>query len=179
MTEKQENILVAALRLFALQGFEGTSTNQIAKEAQVSEGLIFKHFENKEGLLNALMEEGKKRITKYIDLILKEQDAKKQIEAIIDLSVKLLEEEKEFWSLQFTLKYSNQHYAKLKKQSDYMQTIYVACNNAFSKLGYENPEKETTVLLLLIEGLSSAILTQGGDMDIVSTIQFIKAKYNL
>jgi AcrR family transcriptional regulator len=51
MTEKKELILQTALRLFSEQGYEATPTNRIAKEAGVSEGLIFRHFENKEGLL--------------------------------------------------------------------------------------------------------------------------------
>ena len=48
MTDKQEKILQAALELFAKEGFKGTSTNKIAKKAGVSEGLIFRHFENKD-----------------------------------------------------------------------------------------------------------------------------------
>ena len=44
MTEKQENILKAALQLFAKEGFYATSTSKVAKLAGVSEGLIFRHF---------------------------------------------------------------------------------------------------------------------------------------
>ena len=56
MTEKQENILNAALKLFATEGYASTSTSKVAKEAGVSEGLIFRHFKNKEGLLNVIRE---------------------------------------------------------------------------------------------------------------------------
>ena len=44
MTEKQESILQAALKLFATEGYASTSTNKVAKVAGVSEGLIFHHF---------------------------------------------------------------------------------------------------------------------------------------
>jgi len=47
MTEKQERILETALSLFAKDGFSATSTSKVARDAGVSEGLMFRHFENK------------------------------------------------------------------------------------------------------------------------------------
>jgi AcrR family transcriptional regulator len=44
------------LDLFAVKGFDGTSTKEIASKAGVAEGLIFHHFENKESLLAAVFE---------------------------------------------------------------------------------------------------------------------------
>jgi AcrR family transcriptional regulator len=46
----------AALELFAVQGFDSTSTKQIAAAAGVAEGLIFHHFKNKLNLLAAIFE---------------------------------------------------------------------------------------------------------------------------
>ena len=46
----KENILHTALRLFAEQGYDRTPTSQIAREAGVSEGLIFRHYGSKAGL---------------------------------------------------------------------------------------------------------------------------------
>ncbi|MFT5056181.1 MAG: AcrR family transcriptional regulator, partial [Pseudoalteromonas distincta] len=43
MTDKQVAILQTALELFSKKGFDAVSTNLIAKEAGVSEGLIFRH----------------------------------------------------------------------------------------------------------------------------------------
>ena len=49
MTEKQEKIVQSALQLFAQEGYHATSTSKVAKHAGVSEGLIFRHFRNKDG----------------------------------------------------------------------------------------------------------------------------------
>ena len=51
MTKKELRIINSAITLFAEKGFHATSTRLIAKNAEVSEGLIFKHFKNKDGLL--------------------------------------------------------------------------------------------------------------------------------
>lgn len=49
--QTRQRILETALRLFVERGFSGTSTRRIAKEAGVSEGLIFHHFPRKRDLL--------------------------------------------------------------------------------------------------------------------------------
>jgi AcrR family transcriptional regulator len=45
-----EAIVLAAAKLFASQGYHGTSTREIARIAGVSENTLFRHFDNKEGL---------------------------------------------------------------------------------------------------------------------------------
>jgi AcrR family transcriptional regulator len=53
---RRDRIVEAALELFAAKGFDGASTKEIAATAEVAEGLIFHHFENKESLLAAVFE---------------------------------------------------------------------------------------------------------------------------
>lgn len=48
--EKQERILNAALKEFALKGYENASTNEIVKSAGISKGLLFHYFSNKKEL---------------------------------------------------------------------------------------------------------------------------------
>jgi AcrR family transcriptional regulator len=55
--EKRERLLASARQLFAEQGFEDTSTQQIAKAAGVSEGILFHHFGSKRGLLERIAED--------------------------------------------------------------------------------------------------------------------------
>ena len=54
---RREQILGTALKLFAAQGFDATSTRQIAKEAGIAEGLIFHYFPTKARLLTAILED--------------------------------------------------------------------------------------------------------------------------
>ena len=48
--ERRIHILEAALNVFSRLGFSGARTKEIAREAGVSETLIFRHFESKENL---------------------------------------------------------------------------------------------------------------------------------
>jgi AcrR family transcriptional regulator len=55
--EKQARILAAAQRLFVAHGFGATTTADIARAAEVSEGIVFHHFGSKEGVLVAVAAE--------------------------------------------------------------------------------------------------------------------------
>lgn len=53
--ETEARILEVALKLFSEQGYSGTATSQIATEADVSEGTIFKYFPKKIDLLKQVL----------------------------------------------------------------------------------------------------------------------------
>lgn len=52
---RREQILDAALHLFAEQGFAATTTKQIAERAGIREGLLYHYFPSKLGILNAVV----------------------------------------------------------------------------------------------------------------------------
>lgn len=55
---RRQALLAAAARLFRQQGFDATSTRDIATAAGMRSGSPFYHFENKQALLAAVMREG-------------------------------------------------------------------------------------------------------------------------
>ena len=48
--EKQDRMINAALKVFALQGYRHASTDDIVREAAISKGLLFHYFESKLGV---------------------------------------------------------------------------------------------------------------------------------
>ncbi|WHX46965.1 TetR/AcrR family transcriptional regulator [Paenibacillus woosongensis] len=54
---KREDILEAALELFAERGYDATTVPTIAQKANVGAGTIYRYFENKEVLVNCLYQE--------------------------------------------------------------------------------------------------------------------------
>ncbi len=55
--DRREDILQASLNLFAEKGFHGTSMRDIAKAADITEGLIYHYFASKRELFTAIIEE--------------------------------------------------------------------------------------------------------------------------
>ncbi|MBE1442417.1 TetR/AcrR family transcriptional regulator [Paenibacillus sp. OAS669] len=54
---KRDKIMEAALVLFAERGYDGTTVPMIADKAEVGTGTIYRYFENKEALVNALFQD--------------------------------------------------------------------------------------------------------------------------
>jgi AcrR family transcriptional regulator len=54
----RDRLLESAKVLFSIHGFENTSTAIIARQANTSESQLIKHFGRKEGLLEAIFEQG-------------------------------------------------------------------------------------------------------------------------
>jgi AcrR family transcriptional regulator len=153
VTEKQEKILRVALKLFAAKGYDGTSTSKIAQVAKVSEGLIFRHFKNKEGLLNAILDQGKNKAQKmYLD-ILDHKDPKKIIASVITFPFTIDPNEFSYWKLMYALKW----------QTDvYDNTATIPIKNilitAFKDLNYEDPNAEAELVLILLDGIATNVL---------------------
>lgn len=54
----RNRILKSALRLFAQQGYDGTTTRDLAEAAEVAEGTLFRHFPNKKAILIEVASQG-------------------------------------------------------------------------------------------------------------------------
>jgi AcrR family transcriptional regulator len=173
MTEKQEKILHAALELFAREGFKTTSTSKVAKLAGVSEGLIFRHFGNKDGLLEAILKEGEERIKVLFADIIFETDPQKLILKTLDAfnPSKMEEAELEFWKLQYKIKWELEQYGEHK-----MEPLQLALTNAFEKLGYEDPELEAMRMLIELDGLATRFFLME-KFEYEPLLSFLKKKY--
>ncbi|AXG70320.1 HTH-type transcriptional regulator AcrR [Kordia sp. SMS9] len=153
MTDKQEKILQAALELFSNEGYNATSTSKIGKKAGVSEGLIFRHFTNKKGLLDAIIKDAESRIADVIMPIITETDPKTVLKKAIELPFSVKESEFDFWRLQFKLKWEVAYNNPQK-----MQPLIDKLAGVFEALQYENPNLEAILLNQIIESISSEIL---------------------
>src|SRR5690349_24601357 len=79
MVTNKQQILQSALTLFAQQGYDRTPTSQIARAAGVSEGLIFRHYGSKAGLLEAIIRTGFGQIAETMQAYGAEADPSKAI----------------------------------------------------------------------------------------------------
>ena len=54
---KRQDIIKAAIEVFARNGFRGTTTRDLAAHAEVNEAIIFRHFNTKQELYRAILEQ--------------------------------------------------------------------------------------------------------------------------
>jgi AcrR family transcriptional regulator len=90
--DSRDEILKAAIRLFASRGFHETSMSEVAREAKVSKALIFWHFKAKEELFLAVLD---KLLEPYVIDFAEESeklDEREQIKKLIDGYVSFVRE---------------------------------------------------------------------------------------
>ena len=67
--ERKETILSAAQGLFASKGFHGVSVDEIARAVNVSPAILYRHFDSKQTLYNAVLEKFAGQRQSYVDTI--------------------------------------------------------------------------------------------------------------
>jgi AcrR family transcriptional regulator len=173
---RKQSIAESALALFAGRGYENTSTQLIAKEAGVSEALIFKHFGNKEKLLAFVIKEGYKRIVEHNRGTFQDKNPLDFVYTVIELPYKLVWEEPQFWELQYRLLDLD---VSMKQHERFMQPLNAMLVKAFKELGYEQPERETQLMLVFVEAFWKHLIAHRDEPknDFLELQNFFKSKY--
>jgi TetR/AcrR family transcriptional regulator, fatty acid metabolism regulator protein len=84
--EKREQILQAAVRVFAAQGYEATRVGDVAKEAGVAYGLVYHYFGSKEAVLEAVFREAWGRLLAAVALAEETgEDAAEQLGLVVKI----------------------------------------------------------------------------------------------
>jgi len=154
MTNK-EIILQTALQLFGDQGYDSTPTSQIAKQANVSEGLIFRHFGSKAGLLEAIIEQGMVEVTRSMESYLSTSSGPRHaIIQHIDRSLTAIRENEQFWRLASQIRFQASVRAVVgDKLEEANRVIVHHLSNNFRKISNEDPEQQALLLFAQIDGI--------------------------
>ena len=86
---RREEIMDAAMILFMEKGYTNTTTQDIVDKVNISRGLLYYHFKNKEDILYCLVEQYSDRILKDICIIVYDEDktAIEKIRSFIDVTI--------------------------------------------------------------------------------------------
>lgn len=90
-----DRLLDTAKRLFAEQGFENTTTAQIARESGTSESQLAKYFQTKEGLLQAIFDAGWRKLGFVFMASSIASEPEERMRIIFELFLKALDEDQE------------------------------------------------------------------------------------
>lgn len=178
MTNKNA-ILHTALQLFGEQGYDRTPTSQIAKQAGVSEGLIFRHYGNKAGLLAAIIQEGMAQIAAtmqpYTDM---SHDPRAAIVQHIEQSLTAIREHAAFWRLATKVRFQSAVQDIAGAQIEAVnQFIVKHLTENFQRLGAAEPEREALLLFALIDGICLHWLQDPADYPLDTMKDLITKKY--
>jgi len=173
LTDRQKKILAVSLELFANEGYNAVSTKMVARQAEVSEALIFRHFKNKKGLLDALYQQCGEKIEVMAKGLLEETNPGETIKKAINWVFIVDEKDYDFWRLQYKLKWEDSFYDPNK-----MQPVVDKVTWAFNQLKYEQPALEAQLLEKTLDSLMISILRDGKESHLPLR-EFLLKKYSL
>jgi TetR/AcrR family transcriptional regulator len=73
--DKRLRVLYSAKRAFADKGFTGANVNEIARDAGISVGALYKYFRSKEDIFLAIIDASRERIESSLDSILESESS--------------------------------------------------------------------------------------------------------
>ena len=62
MSNRKEEILIAALNLFARDGYEAVSVSQIAGELDMTKGALYRHYKSKRDIFDCIVQRMEQQI---------------------------------------------------------------------------------------------------------------------
>ena len=89
--ERKLSILMSALKLFSVRGYDAVRINEIAEDAGCSRGLLYHYYESKEDIFHDLMEYSHQKISSFnlFDRTNKDITAKDQLIHFFDAIINI------------------------------------------------------------------------------------------
>jgi AcrR family transcriptional regulator len=157
MKAKSRNaIVLAALELFAKKGFSATTTDEIAKKAKVSKGLIFSHFPTKQDILLAIIDEEIDRFLPKFNQNDDARDPKEKLTTFINAWLGLLEKEPLLILLSLRLNL-DVGWRKIlrRKGKKYIELYLKKMRDLLVQAGSKKPDLDCYLIGVLFDGIAA------------------------
>lgn len=176
--KSKERILSAAIKLFAHEGYFGTSISKIAKEAGVSKSLMYNYFSSKEDLLNAIIEDALEHGNEMALEMQKARSPQEQLKYLIEKSFEWIMVKEEYAKMLMGLSIQVGKFPQIQKivteKLNEMRQFYI---QLFRQLGFENAEMEANIFGALMDGLGLQYVSVGDLMGMQKIKEFLINKY--
>jgi AcrR family transcriptional regulator len=153
--ESRQRILDAALEVFAKQGYNSATVNEIAKTARISKGLMYNYFKSKDEVLNELMIGMMDALMcEYMPLKPDKKFTKDDIINFITVGIDLVLQKPHYWKLYFSVFVQPEVMVKVfDKMMKMGQPYLVAMIEYFKEKGVENPEVMMRYFSAVMDGI--------------------------
>lgn len=185
--ETKNKILKTALNLFCQKGFYKTTTNEIAKEANVPIGSVYSYFKNKDNILLEILEEYNENFVNNVFKIVDESeniditncDKKILIRNILQALIKTHKQSKELNMELQSLKNSKPEVAAIYDEHEIkiQKMLYKVLNDMKDNLKIEDIEAASIILTDYLDAISDRIVFKKNAIEtnriINSSVEFI------
>jgi AcrR family transcriptional regulator len=150
---RQMEIIRSGLELFALQGYEGTTIEQIAVKAEISKGLFYSYFKSKEHLLKEIFSGVAAEMLHQADIRHDGELSDDEMSVFVDRFFAQVKKNPAFW--RFYTAVSLQPSVSLLLQEELLklsEPLLQLFNGYFARKGYADPYAEMAVFGAMLSG---------------------------
>lgn len=170
-------IMDAAFKLIAKNGYEATSIAMIAAAAGVSKGLLYNYFESKQELVKALvsgaMEEGDNLMGELMD-----SDPRITLKNIFKWFFTEIRERPDHWKLITELTFKIEKFDFVHDIVAAKMTEYVGFfESLLTEMGYKEANSEARLISALLDGIGFHALMMMDDYPLAQMENYLITKY--
>lgn len=143
--DRRKQILSSALEVFVEKGYNGATTAEIAKAANISEVTLFRHFESKKEIFSSSIEPILFTTLKESITASKELSQKQQLEFILGERIKLVSKNRKVIRLLLMESQINTELGEI----NYIDKISSLLKNTLSELGVSMEDDKLTMRMLM------------------------------
>ncbi len=170
--DRRDQILTSALNVFVERGYNGATTAEIAKEANISEVTLFRHFESKKEIFTSSIEPIVLTTLKESITASKELSKMEQLEFILTERIKLVSKNRKVILLLLMESQINSELGEM----NYINKISTLLEDTLSELGIKVRDDKLTMRLLMGGILSFLYLPEDNEETIR---EYVKKVMNL
>lgn len=163
-------LLAAALSRFARDGYAESSVKTVAADAGVATGMLYSHFDGKDGMLKALFEESMHDVRASFAVAESAAPAGR-LAALVRACIAIVREHLDFWRLSYAARTQPAVIAALGPALDeWTASILAALSELLAARGSPDPELDARVLFAQIDGVCQhfALHPEGYPIDAVA-----------
>ncbi len=175
----EQAIKQAALELFAHRGYHSTSISQVAKEANVSKGLVYNYFESKEELLRHIVLEAAAAAEGIMELTYsKEKSPNEKIREMIEGFFNMVQANLHYWKLMTSLAFQTDALSSIEstvqeKAEQHLQYM----THIFAEKGAVEPRLEAMYFAAVLDGIAIQFMNFENDCPVDQMKNFLIEKF--
>ncbi len=157
---RRQQIMEAALELFAHEGYSHCTIAMLASHAGISKGLMYNYFKNKEELLSAIITDGLEEIMNLLDPDRDGVLTPSELESFIRKVFEAMRQHMEFWILYVHILFQPSVTEQLNDNPfiSILEHFAPLLEAYFIKKGCEDAQLEMLTLSALIEGFGAIMV---------------------
>lgn len=153
--KKKDIIIEKAIELFAQNGYENTTIHKLADACEVAQGLLYRHFRNKEALLSHLVQRGVAEIGTTLEpYTIAQLNFKEAFKEHVRLCCKQLQSNALLWKILHSVRQNAELMTAIGLDAD-ITNISRLIEQKLQQDGYKTPRITALMIVALIDGITA------------------------